>query len=461
MNLYSQQIQTVHLVGVKGVGVAAVACMLKDLDKSLSGSDTKDTQITDLVLKKIHLKPQVFSSSNIYSDIDLVIYSGAYPLTHPEIKKAKAFKIPALSQAKALANLMEPKKQILVCGVGGKTTTTAMLIHTFKNLKKTPSWFIGTSHVNDKLLPGKLNKGDVFIAEADEYAINPPQNKKPKFSLYKPDTIICTNLEFDHPDIYSNFDQTLKTFLDFFNRLPQKGHLIINQDTKRLDFIRQNLRPDIQLTTFGQTNQADFTTTSQKDHFIVTDPSGKTYPCKLQTPGVVNAKNAVAAALAANLYSIPIDKSLTSLSSFTGTMRRFELIKTKNRIHYYDDYAHHPKEIQASLQAFRQKFPKSRIITIFHAHTFSRTKALLNDFSASFADSDVVIVTKIFSSAREEKDVSISGKILTQAIQKHHPKTLYIKDFSAIIDYINSYKKPGDVIITMGAGNIYQIHQNL
>ncbi len=455
--------KNIHLIGAKGVGVTALACCLKNLKKNLTGSDTKLPQITDPILKSLNISTKNFSPKNITSDLDLVIYSGAYQKnSHPELIQAAKKNIYTLSQAQALAQLMVPKDQILVCGVGGKTTTTGMMVHAQTKLKLKPSWFIGTSQINNQILPGKIDSGKYFIAEADEYAIAPPTNTNPKFSLYQPKVIVCTNLVHDHPDIYDNLEQTRNTFAKFFNKLPKDGLLLINYHTTHLKSLINKLETKAQVQTFGTAPMADWYIkhTANPLNWQIHHRQ-YTLDLKLKVPGLINAQNATAV-IASNFFlGHNIKKITNALHSYTGVKRRLELIQTKNDIHYYDDYAHHPKEITGALKALKSIHPKSRLITIFHPHTFSRTKALLQDFSTAFTATDQLIIAPIFSSAREKQDQTISSPGLVKAIKPHNPNTLYLSDFDHIIDHIKKISQPNDVIVTMGAGNIYQSHKQL
>lgn len=456
--------QNYFFTGIKGVGVTPVALCLKDLHKQVAGSDTQKPQITDPILKKRHITIKTFTSKNITPNIDTLVYSGAYnPQVHPELKAAKKQNIPTITQAHMLKHLVATKTSIATCGVGGKTTTSAMLAYTFHQAKKHPSWFVGTSSFCS-LPPGRYDSGQHFIFEADEYAINSPQDVRSKLELFSPQTAICTNLTFDHPDIFKSFTQTQKTFINFFSRIQKPGHLVINHHTKNLKQILSQLPKHINIHTFGASTKADWTVqpvpNSTNTYSLLHSKHGQ-HLFKLKLPGHINALNAAAAFIAAWLNGVKPQQIIGSLQSFQGLKRRQEHIQTAHHIDYFDDYAHHPHEIQGVLQAFRQSYPQRRLIVAFQAHTYSRTKSLLSDFATSFTHADIVITTKIFSSAREISDKSISGQTLADKIASHHPHVNYFGTFNQIIQHLKQIRQPHDIIITLGAGNIYQIHHQL
>jgi len=453
----------IHLVGAKGVGMAAVACCLSDLGKTLTGSDSPDVQITDPLLASRNIPIHDFAATNITPDTNLVIYSGAYKLhQHPELLRAGELAIPIITQAQAAAELSTDHRLIAVCGVGGKTTTTAMLIHVFESTHHRSSWLVGVSSVCNTLPPGRIGSGDTFIAEADEYAIAPPDNNNPKFSLYHPEVIICTNLKYDHPDIYPDFAATKAAFLKFFQTLPVGGLLVYNADDPELVSLVKQLPAHITRESFGTYPVSDWFITHQPDKSQVTlTHDSRSYSFALSTLGLHNARNAAAAAAVANHFRIQGTDISTSLTSFTGTKRRLELVANQADTLYFDDYAHHPSEIQSVLEALHHTYPHRRLIAIFQPHTFSRTKALLADFATAFACASEVIITPIFSSTREQSDTSISSEILVQEIGKHHPHVIYSKDFANVATHLKNNRTKGDLIITLGAGDIYQLHSKL
>jgi len=455
-----KQARELHLVGIKGVGMTATALCLQDQGKVITGSDTLEPQITDQILTKRHIPVTTFDQVSL-TQTQLVVFSGAYSLDNQVLAKARKKHLLCLPQAQVLSHLIRDKKSICVSGVGGKTTTTSMLSWIFHVLDKKPSWFVGTSQINQTLPPGKFDTGPDFIVEADEYAINPPVDTRPKFSLFNPKIIICTNLLFDHPDIYSNPQETLDTFISFFRRLPNGGHLIINAQTPALNHIRQEL-PGVNIHSFGPASS----TADWKYHYNPSDQAitltspNQSITFTLGMFGAHNVANATAALIAAHLSGLSLESAAKSLKSFRGLKRRLELVQSKEEIDYFDDYAHHPHEIKAAILSLKQQFPERRLIVVFQAHTFSRTQALINDFSKAFTGADELIVLPIFASAREVSG-SITGQDLAKAISKNHQATHFMESFPQTISWLKSFRRSGDVIVTLGAGDLYHLHQNL
>jgi len=284
---------------------------------------------------------------------------------------------------------------------------------------------------------------------------------RPKFSLFNPRIIICTNLLFDHPDIYSSPQETLDTFVSFFRRLPDGGHLIINAHTPSLHQIKQQL-PAINIHSFGlDSSSADWKYHyNSSDQAITLTSPNQTLNFTLGMFGSHNAANATAALIAAHLSGLSLESAAKSLKSFRGLKRRLELVQSKEGVDYFDDYAHHPHEIKASISSLKQQFPGRRLIVVFQAHTFSRTQALINDFANAFDAADLLIVLPIFASAREASG-TITGQDLATAISKNHQATRFMESLSHAITWLKSSRRPGDVIVTLGAGDLYQLHQNL
>lgn len=426
------------MVGIKGVGMTPLALMFQDVGVEVQGSDTNQSQITDQILNDRKINVLEFDKNNIDSNIDLVVYSGAYKKSvHPELTKAEDQGIYSITQAEALATLISDKRLIAVCGVGGKTTTTGMTAQVFDHLGK-GGWFVGVSQISDNLEPAKIDNSDLFVAEADEYAISPGEDNRPKFALYNPEVIICTNLAYDHPDIYPDFETTKQTFVDFFNRLPEGGLLIISVTDYQL--IKDKLKKHFQVKILDPTSLGRI---------------------DLQVIGQMNQQNAQAVLVACGHLGIDESGVRSGLKQFSGTKRRLELIADQDEVLYMDDYGHHPDEIKLTLEAIKSKYPQRRLIVVFHPHTLSRTKALLTEFSQCFDAADVVILAPIFTSARESDDQSIDSAKLAQAIKPNLASVIAFENFDQIIDHLQEIRQPNDIILTLGAGDIYKIHEQL
>jgi len=458
-------IKKIHFTGIKGVGMTSLALVTRDLGIKVEGSDISKYFVTDDILKKANINWNIgFKKDNI-SNPDLLIFTAAHNgEDNIEVVEAKKRGIPVLSHGQALALFMKGKIGISVCGVGGKTTTSAMLSTIFSQAGKNPSFAIGVASINGSEFSGKYNKkGKYFIAEADEYFAS-PQDKTPKFFYQSPKIIITTNIEYDHPDVYKSLDQTIKAFKQFCNIVGNKGRVIANVDSVNVRDLISTL--NIPIITYGFSPQADWQILSFSQNrgnttFNIKHNKLLIKNIKLQVSGEFNIKNALSALIAADLTGISIEEIKKGLLYFKGTKRRFELVAKIKGIRFYDDYAHHPLEIKATLKTARSLQGESRIIAIFQPHTYSRTKALFSDFSNSFNLADKVYITPIYASAREKKDFSVSGNKLAQAIKKYNQNTYYVKDKKDLIEKLKKDLKKNDMVITLGAGDIFTWHDKL
>ncbi len=455
--------KNIHFSGIKGVGMTALALYAQDLGIHVTGSDVKDEFVTQDILnrRKISITTS-FSQRNVPKDTDALIFSAARP-KNPQVKLAKANNIPTLSYAQALANMISGKQAIAVCGVGGKTTTAAMTAAILSECGFEPSFVIGVGNVTSLGVPGKAGKGKHVVVEADDYASVPQIDQQPKFLYLSPNVIVVTNIEHDHPDIYKNLDQMIQVFVKFFLKLPQDGTLIANSDNQNVlqaISLFQRQRSTAKVISYGTGQHADWKISNvrminQRTTFSLTTGTLRKNVA-LNVPGDLNAQNACAALIASSVVGVPVNCSLSALQTFSGTKRRFEKVAIKDGIEVWDDYAHHPIEIIATLKAAKKWFPSKRIIAVFQPHTYSRTKTLLDGFSKSFSRADLVIITDIYSSAREKKDSSISASMLVKQTSCYHENVKYIPKPS-MLKYLRKITKRGDLILTLGAGDIYKI----
>ncbi|MFH1971588.1 MAG: Mur ligase family protein, partial [Patescibacteria group bacterium] len=305
-----------------------------------------------------------------------------------------------------------------------------------------------------------------FICEADEFVVSPGVDDRPKFFLLAPKITVVTNIEHDHPDVYPTIDDTKTAYLNFFNKLPKNGLLIAYKDNKNTMDVINKLK-NISLVTYGFSKDSDWKITNisiqnslQIVRFI--DPQKNTYTLKLQIPGKYNALNALAALIAATNAGIKTEKIIQALEKFEGSERRFQKIGlSKSGILVYDDYAHHPNEIEKVIEAAKTFFPNKRLISIFQPHTYSRTKSLFKEFSQAFGQSDIALLMDIYSSAREKIDISVSSKKLAEEISKKQKDVYYTFDHKTTIEWLKKNAKEGDLVITMGAGNVFYLDKEI
>ena len=464
-------------MGIKGVAMTSLAQILVDAGMTVRGADVAEDFVTAEVLKALPTTIDVGFDHQLPKDVVTVVYTAAHQgKFNPLVQQAIALDIPTLSQAEALAQFHNQKKGLAVCGVGGKSTTSAMITWILEKLGEKPSFSVGVGNIPGLNKTGKwTNESDWFVTEADEYVIDPSAPKRgepitPRFSFLKPFATVCTNLEYDHPDVYKDFDHTKAEYQKFFEQIQTGGVLVINQDSVGLVELVEKISTDLaarQITVvrFGDAAPADwmlsnYRATQGKTTGTVTH-DGMTFELTLPIPGKFNLKNALSAIALVTAVGIDPQAAITALADFPSTLRRFQFIGTKNNVSYYDDYGHHPHEVVAAIQALSDWYPTNRKIIAFQSHTFSRTKQLFPDFVTAFALADEVAMMDIFPSAREAFDATVSSDTLCSAIQAKYPqiKAVNYKTIPALAEYLRTALKPGDVCLTIGAGDIYHVHE--
>ncbi|NQV00774.1 MAG: UDP-N-acetylmuramate--L-alanine ligase [Parcubacteria group bacterium] len=423
-------IRKVHFIGIGGIGVSALARMMLLLDKKVVGSDLSE----GFVLKRIKkLGGEIFighKDSNLAKDTDIVIYSPAIKKNNPELIQARKFNIPVYSYPEALGLISKDKYTIAVSGTHGKTTTTAMIAEIMIADKKDPTVVVG-SFLNRQKDNFVLGKSKYFIVEACEY--------KESFLNLEPDILVITNIDNDHLDYFKTIKNIQKAFAKLITKISKDGFIICNPNNEK---IKQTL-----LMTDKKAKIIDYTREKLGIELII--------------PGEHNIQNAKAALAAAKIIGIKKEQIEKALKKFSGTWRRFEYKgKTNKGALVYDDYAHHPTEVKATLKAIKDKFSNKKIIVIFQPHLYSRTKFFLNDFAKSFDNVNQVIITDIYA-AREKNDKSIHARDLAKEIGKYNNNVQYISNFSDIERYLENKADKNSVIITMGAGDVYEIGEGI
>lgn len=463
----------IHFVGIKGTNMTPLALIANEAGLSVTGSDVEQEFITDAALKKAGILPLVGFSAEHITDPMLVVTTGAHGgFDNPEVIAAKMKQIPVMSAGEATGVFMNGslfKKKFIgisVAGTHGKTTTTAMIATMLTENKLDPAYIIGTGNVGSLGAPGHFGTGRYFVAEADEYATEPKHDRRARFLWQHPTFAVITNIEYDHPDIYPTIDAIREAFLSFVKKLPQKGALIACGD----DFeVRKLLKAfDGRVITYGFSPENDYqfdrvTVSGEQTFFWVKSHGVPLGEFGIRVPGKHNALNALAAVIMGLELGLSVEKIKKGLLAFKGSKRRLEFIgDLRTGAKVYDDYAHHPTEIRTTLQALRGQYPKKKIICIFQPHTYSRTKQLFREFTESFSDVDMVIVTDIFASAREQIDSDISSKNLAFTMGNFHKAVLYLPKLVDVVQYIRKNRFRSDtVIVTMGAGDVYSIHSEL
>ncbi|MEK7517381.1 MAG: UDP-N-acetylmuramate--L-alanine ligase [Patescibacteria group bacterium] len=463
----------IHFVGIKGVGMAPLAIIAKEAGMRVSGSDIKDKFITDELLSMAGIKPDVgFSKTHIKSP-NLVVTTGAHGgFENIEVIEAKKKKIKVIAQGEAVGLFMDGgifgKKfiGISVTGTHGKTTTTAMIATILRENSLDPSFLVGTGFIPSLGTSGHFGSGKYFVSEADEYMTEPRYDKTIKFMWQNPKVAVITNIEFDHPDAYKTIEDVRIACEKFAQKLGSNGTLVTSKDSPQVNILLKSYAGKV--FTYGVSPENDFVVKNikfreGKTSFQI-DSFGKKTSLKLNVFGQHNAINAAGSFVVGLTLGLSPFNIKKGLLAFRGTKRRSEFVGIlKSGAKLFDDYAHHPTEIRSTLRAFRQNFPKSKIVCIFQPHTYSRTKSLFDQFSKSFIDVDDLILTNIFSSLREKKDPSVSSELLAKETAKFTKNVVhFLPELSSVVEYINEQEYGKDtIVITMGAGDVYKINEKL
>lgn len=417
-------IEKIHFIGIGGIGMSALARHFMHEKKAVSGSDRDLTDITKKLSEEgVHIYGEQVEE-NISSEIDLVVYTEAMPSNHPELKEARGAGIPTVNYFEALGLAMNPYYLIAVAGTHGKTTTTAMITDIFENAEKDPTAVIGSLRAKTKS-NYRAGKSKYAIVEACEY--------KRDFLHLKPDVLVITNLEHEHVDYYQSLEDVQSAFRELIEQVDEDG--VIITDTKSATIAP--ILNDSPVTVIDYNDQLDLN-------------------LHLKQPGIHNRLNAAAAMAVAKNEKLNLEDAKESLLNFTGTWRRFEYKGVLNGAPVYDDYAHHPTEITASLNAMREAHPEQRVVAVFQPHTYTRTVALFKDFAKAFAGADEMILVPIYA-AREENATGITSRELAVQALEFAPNTRFSESLEAAESELRQTIKPGDAVILMGAGTITQL----
>jgi UDP-N-acetylmuramate--alanine ligase len=449
------RIKKVYFIGIKGAGMAAVAKILQARGVEVSGSDTDEIFFTDQILRQSNIKfYEKFSLKNVPQYADLAVYSTAYnEANNVEFRAAKSMNLPMMSYPEILGGLFNKKMGLAVCGTHGKTTTSAMLAAALKNTNADPTAVIG-SKVLEWKSSSLAGKGDFFVAEADEY-----QNK---LKYYNPFAVILTSVDWDHPDYFPTFKKYKKVFSDFVAKIPRHGFLVVWGDSAVTNEVACSAQCEIIKYGFLEDNDV-ICVKSQIDKQKFSVKYSDKYLGEFETRliGDHNILNITAVVAMCYKLNLDMEKVREAIKNFQGTARRFEYIGQRNGAILIDDYAHHPEEIKATLKAASEQYSEKNIITVFHPHTFTRTKVLLSEFSQSFNDADEIIIIDIYGSARESQG-GVTSEDLVNLINKYdHYKAKHISTINETVEYLRDKIGPNNVVISMGAGDVWKVVDQL
>lgn len=451
--MFSEKFSAVHLIGIGGTGLSAIARLLMESGCQVSGSDQ---QLSPLArsLQENGARVYVGHRAENVQGAKLVIRSSAILDDNVEVRAAMAAGIPVMKRAEFLGKLMENKTGIAVAGSHGKTTTTAMIAWLLTALKQDPSYIIGGVSLN---LGNNAHagSGQTFVIEADEY--------DRMFLGLHPKVAVVTNVEHDHPDCYPTAEAFHSVFLEFVRGLPPQGWLAACTDDLGASKLAEEARQEgYRVFTYGTIpGKADYRAQNIKINpqggfnFTGTYQGNSIGKVELQVPGAHNVRNALAALLVAHQLELPMALARKALEDFQGTGRRFEVRGEVEGITVIDDYAHHPTEIRATLSAARNRYPKRRIWAIWQPHTYSRTLTLFNEFARAFQDADQVVVTEVYASRETSQVGTFSARKFAGAIQDR--EIFFAEGIEDAVELLLGQLRSGDVMIVMSAGDADQI----
>jgi UDP-N-acetylmuramate--alanine ligase len=443
-----RRIRRVHFVGIGGIGMCGIAELLRAQDYRVSGSDLRDGP-TVARLRGLGIQVSIGHAAEHVRGADVVVFSSAVRPTNAELVEAERRKIPVIPRAEMLAELMRLKDGIAVAGSHGKTTTTSLVAHVLDAAGLDPTAVIGGRVLSASERTGaRLGRGDLLVAEADE--------SDGSFLRLAPVIAVVTNVDPEHLDHYGSVDALRDAFAAFANRVPFWGLAVLCIDHPGVQALLPRMTR--RTLTYGFSPQADLAAGE-----VVREGGGTRFEvrwrgerlgsARLRLPGLHNVQNALATLGVARELEIPFEVAAAALGSFPGIERRFELKGEAGGVQVVDDYGHHPAEIRATLAAAREIHP-GRLIVVFQPHRYTRTAHLLGEFATAFHDADRLWLTEIYA-AGEEKIPGVDGRALAEAIRAHGQRDVhFVADLGEIPGVVAPELRPGDLVITLGAGSI-------
>lgn len=449
--LKSPDIKHVHFIGIGGISMSGLAEIMLNMGYEISGSDIRSTSITHK-LESLGVKIYTSHSEGNITHPDLVVYTAAVKENNPELVRSRELNIPVIDRATLLGQIMgKYPYSVAVAGTHGKTTTSSMITTIMLECGMDPTVHIG-GELNAIGGGTRIGGDSYFVAEACEYYES--------FLKFHPHIAVILNIDFDHADYYKNIEHVRATFLKFASQVPANGYIVAYQDDPSIASLLQDLHCNTVFYGIEGNNAMWSAKNITFDDFgyasyILMQEGREVCDIKLGVPGVHNVNNSLAAIAACHILGCNLSSIKQGLANFHGANRRFELKGISNDVRIIDDYAHHPSEIKATLKAARN-ISHSRIWCVFQPHTYTRTKSFFNEFASSFSDADTVILTDIYA-AREVDKGEINSKMLEERINGNGCTAIYIDGFESIAEYLQEHVLPGDIIITMGAGDIYKV----
>jgi UDP-N-acetylmuramate--alanine ligase len=444
----------IHFVGIGGIGMSGIAELLLNLGYKVSGSDISLSDITRRLeslggtIFKGHYEEQIQKA-------DVVVISSAVGAENPEVVAAHRAAIPVIPRAEMLAELMRLKYSVAIAGAHGKTSTTSIVATVLGKGGLDPTVVIGgkLKSIGSNAL---LGRGDFIVAEADE--------SDGSFLKISPTIAVVTNIDREHLDFYRDLDHIKDVFLSFIEKIPFYGLAVLCLDNEPI----QSLIPRIQkrFTTYGMSTQADFKARDVvfeglRSTFTVDRLGTSLGKITLNLPGIHNVYNALASIAVGFELDIPFDIIKSALQTAEGVQRRLEIKGEKKGITVVDDYGHHPTEIKATLQAARECWPDKRIVVVFQPHRYTRTRALFEDFTRAFYQSDLLVVLPIYAAGEKEIE-GVKSSALFEEIRRHgHKDVVYMDGLEAAASHLKNILKANDILLTLGAGDVWKVGEML
>jgi UDP-N-acetylmuramate--alanine ligase len=443
----------VHLVGVGGAHMSAIAEILVSHGHEVSGSDLRASPVTERLAAR-GVRVTIGHDAAHVNGADLVVTTAAARADNPELVAARQQGIPVITRAQMVALLMRGRRGIAIAGTHGKTTTTGLVAHLLVRAGRAPTYLIG-GDIPDLGGNWAVGQGDEIVVEADEYAR--------AFLEYEPQIAVVTNIEADHLEYFGSQDALVDAFADFLRRVRAGGLVLTCEESPLLRDLMVRLRSErghkqaVRTSTYAVTEPADWTATeiaaspAGEQSFLVWHEGRPYGRFTIRLPGRHNITNALAAIAVAHDLGLTVETTRSALAAYRGARRRFDHLGAYQGVEIVDDFAHHPTEIRATLAAARQRFPGRRIIVVFQPHTYSRTAYLLDGFLAAFRDADALAIVETYA-ARETPDQGMSAEQMAALLRE--PPATYLPSLAAIHDYFFRTARPGDVFLTLGAGDI-------
>jgi len=448
----------IHFVGIGGIGMSGIAELLLNLGYRVSGSDLKLSSLTQNLQRLGALIFEGHAAGHIVFNgklPDVVVTSSAVVSENPEVAAAKQAAIPVIPRAEMLAELMRLKYSVAVAGAHGKTTTTSLIASVLSKGGFDPTVVIG-GKLKSLGTNAFLGQGEFIVAEADE--------SDGSFLKMSPTIAVVTNIDREHLDFYKDIAHIKDTFLSFTDRIPFYGLAVLCLDNEQIQEIIPRIKK--RFTTYGMSSQADFQARNivfegAKSRFCVYHGGKMLGEIALSLPGIHNVSNSLAGIAVGMELDIPFDVIKAALEKSEGVQRRLEIKGTAGGITVADDYGHHPTEIKATLQAARIVWPERRLIVVFQPHRYTRTRALFDEFTRAFYESDSLVVLPIYS-AGEKQTQGADAKDLSESITAHgHREVVFKQDFAAAVAYLKTILKPCDILLTLGAGDVWKLGEEI